>query len=308
MNHFKTSVLLFALLTVGLTTACSPGEKKTTKEDPVAGLDTTQLVEDLRILSSDEMGGRRTGTEGNANAREYLVERFKEAGAAPFNDSYTHAFDFTDRRGEDLTGVNVIAEIEGSSDSVIVISAHYDHIGIRDSLIYNGADDDASGTAALLAYAKYFSSHKPNHTLVFTAFDAEEMGLQGARAFVKDSVFLERVVMNVNLDMISQNDRGELYASGTYHHPDLKPVLEGINTEDIQLLFGHDRPEQGYDDWTSASDHGVFHAEGKKFIYFGVEDHEHYHKATDEFETIPLEFYKSSVQVILNAILAFDKR
>jgi Zn-dependent M28 family amino/carboxypeptidase len=179
---------------------------------------------------------------------------------------------------------------------------------MRDSLIFNGADDDASGTAALLAFIDYFNQVKPNHTLVFAAFDAEEMGLQGARALVQDSVFLDKVVMNINLDMIAQNDKNELYASGTYHHPQLKPILESIETGDVNLLFGHDRPEQGSDDWTNASDHGPFHAKGKTFIYFGVEDHEHYHSATDEFETIPQEFYKKSVQVILNAILAFDER
>jgi len=278
-----------------------------TAQQTKPSLDTEQLIEDLRVISSDEMEGRRTGTEGNKKAREYLVQRFEEEGAKPFQGSFTHSFDFTSRGGDERTGINVIGQIEGESDSVLVITAHYDHLGTEDSLIFNGADDDASGTAALLAYIDYFNQVKPNHTLVFAAFDAEEMGLQGARALVKDSVFLNKVVMNINMDMISQNDENELYASGTYHHHELKPVLENIETGEISLLFGHDRPEQGYDDWTNASDHGPFHAKGKTFIYFGVEDHEHYHKDTDEFETVPQDFYKKSVQVILNAILAFDK-
>ena len=197
--------------------------------------------------------------------------------------------------------------IEGNSDSVIVISAHYDHLGVRDSLIFNGADDNASGTSGLLAMADYFTREKPNHTLVFAAFDAEEGGLNGARAFVQDSVFLEKVVLNINMDMIAQNDKNELYAVGTYHYPELKPVLETIETGEISLLFGHDRPEDGNQDWTFASDHGPFHRAGIPFIYFGVEDHEHYHRPTDTFETIPQEFYKQSVQVILNAVLALDK-
>ncbi|MEX0721342.1 MAG: M28 family peptidase [Balneolaceae bacterium] len=273
-----------------------------------AELDTDQLIEDLRVLASDEMEGRRTGTEGNRKAREYLVQRFEEEGAEPFQGSYTHEFDFTSRSGEEMSGVNVIGEIPGKTDSVIILTAHYDHLGIRDSLIYNGADDDASGTAALLAFIDYFNQDQPNHTLVFAAFDAEEMGLRGAHAFVEDSVFLQKVVMNINMDMISNNASNELYASGTYHHPDLKPILEEIDTGELSLLFGHDRPEQGYDDWTTASDHGAFHAKGKKFIYFGVEDHENYHKATDDFESIPQDFYKKSAQFILNAVLAFDEK
>ena len=299
--HFKKSscLILVALFIVNL--GCTTQQQQVT-------LDTKQLIEDLRVISSDEMEGRRAGTEGNHKAREYLVQRFEEEGAQPFQGTFTHEFTFTNRSEEEMTGVNVVGEIKGTSDSVIVITAHYDHLGIRDSLIYNGADDDASGTAALLAYIDYFNQVQPKHTLVFAAFDAEEMGLQGARAFVEDSVFMEKVVMNINLDMISQSDKNEIYASGTYHHPELKPILENIETGEVKLLFGHDRPDQGYDDWTNASDHAAFHAKGKRFIYFGVEDHEHYHKHTDEFETIPQDFYKKTTRVILNAILAFDKQ
>jgi Zn-dependent M28 family amino/carboxypeptidase len=288
-------VFLFPIL------ACNPQQETT--------LDTDQLIEDLRFISSDATEGRRTGTEGNRIAREYLVTRFEEEGAKPFKGSFTHEFTFQNRRSqEEVKGINVIAQIDGKSDSMIVITAHYDHLGKRDSLIFNGADDDASGTAALLALADYFSKVQPNHTLVFAAFDAEEMGLQGARAFVEDSVFLSKVKLNINMDMISNNDSSEIYAAGTYHYPATKPVLESIETGSLTLSFGHDTPDLGYNDWTNSSDHGPFHAKGVPFVYFGVEDHENYHKHTDDFETIPLEFYKSSVQLILNAVNAFDSK
>jgi Zn-dependent M28 family amino/carboxypeptidase len=254
------------------------------------------------------MEGRRTGTEGNRKAREYLIYRYNEAGAEVFMGSYTHDFEFTNRQDNEMTGVNVIGKVPGRSDSVIVISAHYDHIGIRDSLIYNGADDDASGTAALLTYISYFSEHTPDHTLIFAAFDAEEMGLRGARAFTQRTDFMERVKFNINLDMIAQNTENEIYAVGTYHYPQLKPMLKQIDTGEINLLFGHDEPNSELDDWTYASDHAPFHQMGIPFIYFGVEDHEHYHRHTDEFETIPQEFYKQSVQLILHAINKFDQQ
>jgi hypothetical protein len=299
----KLSYLFFVAL-LFLAPACTPNQKTSDGYS----YDADKLVEDLKVLSSDEMEGRKTGTVGNERARDYLVNRFEEEGAALFEGSYEHKFSFTNRAGKQINGVNVTGQINGKSDSVIVISAHYDHLGIKDNVIYNGADDDASGTAALLAFIDYFNHHTPNHTLVFAAFDAEEMGLRGARAFVEDSVFMQKVVLNVNMDMISQNDKNELYASGTYHNPALKPILESIDTGDINLLFGHDRPEEGYNDWTRSSDHGAFYAKGKRFIYFGVEDHEHYHKESDEFETIPLNFYKKSTEVILKAILAFDKK
>jgi Zn-dependent M28 family amino/carboxypeptidase len=297
----KSIQKLLVILIVGLFISCSAQQEKTTPT-----LDTDQLIEDLRFISSDVTEGRRTGTEGNRIAREYLIEGFEEKGAEPFQGSYISEFNFTNRQGEEVTGVNVIGQIPGRSDSVIVISAHYDHLGKRDSLIFNGADDDASGTAALIAYINYFSQVQPNHTLVFAAFDAEEMGLQGARALVQDSVFLDKVKMNINLDMIAQNDSSNIYAVGTYHYPEFKPVLESIDTGNINLLFGHDEPSGELDDWTFASDHGPFHQQGVPFVYFGVSDHEHYHQHTDDFETIPQEFYKNSVQMILNAILAFD--
>ncbi len=289
---------LFSLLFIGLM-ACSSPQKE-------ISLDTDQLIADIEYLSSDELEGRLVGTPGSEKARSFLVQRFEEMGAQPFMGKFEHPFTF-ERRGGELTGINVIGSIAGKTDSVILITAHYDHLGIRDSLIYNGADDNASGTAGLLAMMDYFSNVKTNHTMVFAALDAEEGGLNGAVALASDSTFLERVVLNINMDMIAQNEKNELYAVGTYHFPQFKPVLESVETGDISLLFGHDRPEHGNQDWTYSSDHGAFFRQGVPFIYFGVEDHEHYHRATDEFETIPQEFYKKSTQVILNAVLAMDE-
>lgn len=291
--------LLYLFVALFFVFACEPE-----KVDPT--LDTDTLIDDIEYLSSDELEGRYVGSEGNAKARAFIVDRFETLGIAPFQGGYEHEFTF-ERRGNELIGTNVIGMIEGESDSLILISAHYDHLGIRDSLIYNGADDNASGTAGLLAIMEYFTQIKPKHTLVFAAFDAEEGGLRGARALAEDSIFLQKVKLNVNMDMISQNDKNELYAVGTYHYPWLKPILENVETGNIHLLFGHDRPEDGDQDWTTASDQGAFHYKGIPIVYFGVEDHDHYHKATDEFETIPQEFYKASVQTILNAILELDK-
>lgn len=296
--------LLFFVFISTMLIACAQEARETPAQ--VSVLNTDQLIEDLKTLSSDEMEGRLVGTEGSAKAREYLLTRYEEVGLQYFQGSFDHPFTFQ-RNDDELPGINIIGMIEGESDSAIVLTAHYDHLGVRDDLIFNGADDNASGTAALMAIADYFIQSKPNHTLVFAALDAEEGGLNGARAFVRDSVFLQKVVLNVNMDMISQNTANELYAAGTYHYPWLKPILESVDSGDVQLLFGHDSPDLGYNDWTMASDHGPFHAKGIPFVYFGVEDHDHYHKASDEFETIPQEFYKKSVQVILNAVIALDQ-
>ncbi len=287
------------MLLIGIQ-ACMPS-----KELPK--LNINQLIDDIKILSADDMQGRLVGTEGNEKAREYITKRLVDMAIPAFEGDYNHHFTITRRNGDVVNGINIISSIKGEIDSIIVISAHYDHLGVRDSLIFNGADDNASGIGGLLATADYFSKVKPKHTLIFAAFDAEEGGLNGARSFVQDSILLDKIKLNVNMDMISNNDRNEIYAVGTYHYPFLKPVLETVDTGELTLSFGHDTPDLGYNDWTMSSDHGPFHEKGIPFIYFGVEDHEHYHKATDEFKTIPQEFYKKSVQLILNAIIELDK-
>jgi hypothetical protein len=110
------------------------------------------------------------------------------------------------------------------------------------------------------------------------------------------------------MDMISRNDKGELYATGTRPYPQLKPALEKVQkTAGIKLLLGHDDPATGHDDWTDQSDQAAFHAAKIPFIYFGVEDHKDYHKSTDDFAGIQPEFYVKAVETITAAVKEFDQ-
>jgi hypothetical protein len=110
------------------------------------------------------------------------------------------------------------------------------------------------------------------------------------------------------MDMISRSDKGELYASGTFQNPELKPILElAAAGQKPTLIFGHDLPNTGSDDWSKSSDHGAFLEKGIPHIYFGVEDHPDYHKPSDEFKNIQPEFYFDAVNLILKCILALDK-
>ncbi|ALJ01446.1 M28 family peptidase [Rufibacter tibetensis] len=270
-----------------------------------------QVLKDVEILSADSMGGRLPNTPGHAKAQQYLLQRYQNIGLKPVGQQYQHTFTFTQRNTTTTQpGVNLVGMIEGKSDKVIVISAHYDHVGTRNGKVFNGADDDASGIGAILALATHFNKQKPQHTLIFAAFDAEEQGLAGSKAFVANlPIAKERILLNVNLDMVSISEKNELYASGTYHHPNLKPLLEQVKVaEGLNLKFGHDRPEQGHDDWTLQSDHGSFHQAKIPFIYFGVEDHPHYHKETDEFKNIHQSFYLKAVETILHATQVLDKQ
>ncbi len=270
----------------------------------------------FETLASDEMEGRRTGTDGNRKAREFLyqeasyVDSFKSVIIDRF--SFERPIRNAEREvtgSERLDGYNIEGLIVGEtpdSGPLLVITAHYDHLGERDGKIWNGADDNASGSAALFAIAESFEAKPPKHDVLVVWLDAEEMGLSGAKALLEaEKNFEGRAVFNLNLDMISQNEN-ELYFAGAYHTPALKDLIAPA-ASGLTLSFGHDAPEDGSDDWTMQSDHGPFHAVGIPFGYFGVEDHPHYHRDTDEFETIPQEFYASSVQTVVNAAHILDE-
>ncbi|HZI19740.1 MAG TPA: M20/M25/M40 family metallo-hydrolase [Pyrinomonadaceae bacterium] len=292
--------------------ASSPRPAPTPTAEAVEGVGVERLIGDVRALADDRMEGREAGTPGGARARAYLLERLKETGARPlFGDSFEQPFDFKTRGGEARRGTNLVAHVRGRArpERLIVVTAHYDHLGVRDGVVYNGADDNASGTAVLLALAEHFARRPPRHTVVFAALDAEEQRLQGAEALVKRLTAEKReLALNVNMDMVSHSEKGELYAAGAHHTPALAPLLERLaKTAPVKLLLGHDRPEQGQDDWTSQSDHFHFHRAGVPFVYFGVEDHKDYHKPTDDFETITPDFFARAAATILAALKSFDE-
>ena len=301
----------FLLLSLILLTGVSC-DQQTEEESGIDGpIDRTLLLEHVEVLASDAYMGRRTGTEGGRLAREYVLARYKEIGLAPAcGDSLGQSFSFENRRYGTLTGTNFIGKVAGtgSSDGSIIVTAHFDHLGDWEGDIFNGADDNASGTSTLIELARVLLDDPPTHDVLFAALDAEEMGLQGARAFVESSCFeASDIRLNLNMDMVSRNEAGELWASGTYHNPFLKEILEALPTaEGLTIRYGHDGSTPGEADWTSASDHGPFHGKGVPFIYFGVEDHAGYHTFEDDFADITPEFFYDAASYILDATRAMD--
>jgi pimeloyl-ACP methyl ester carboxylesterase len=289
-------------------TSLAIGRAQTARSELV---DATQLLTDLRVLSADDMQGRRAGTPGGLKARAYMVERFKAAGITPFGESYEHSFPLRQRgTAEARTGANVIGRVDGTAPTgkYIVVTAHYDHIGVSQSGdVFNGADDNASGAAALPALAAYFKKVRPKNTLIFAALDAEESGLEGARAFVqKPPVDVGAIVLNVNFDMIGRDPDNTLYVVGTRQQPFLKPYIERIAAKaPVKLLMGHEDPTQK-EDWTRDSDHYAFCQAKIPCLYFGVEDFGQHHKATDEYATMTHDFYVRAVETGLLAIREFD--
>jgi len=297
-THFLVSGLFSAILGVSVVAPAS-GQAN-------VQLDSARLLRDLSVLAHDSMAGRATGTPGSQRAQAFLVASLEEAGLSPAYERWLRPF----ASPRDV-GTNVVAMAPGrgaSADQVIVITAHYDHEGIRDGEIFNGADDNASGVAALLEIGRRLAAAPLEHAAVLAFVDAEETGFQGARAFVADPpVPLDRIALEVNLDMVARTS-GLLWAVGAYHNPALRPVLEKLASQaPLTLRLGHDRrgaPEGA--DWTNSSDHAPFHRVGIPFVYFGVEEHADYHRATDDVERIDPGEFTAAVRTILMGIRALD--
>ena len=272
-------------------------------------IDQPALLADLRALSADDMQGRKMGTPGGEKARAYLATRFKDAGLSTVGNNRTFVFPFTTPAG--ASGANVVGLVRGTRQptTFIVVSAHYDHVGVTNGQVFNGADDNASGAAALVAIAEYFREHRPTHSLIIAAFDGEEAGLLGSKAFVRaPPVYPESLAINLNLDMIGREDRNRLFVAGTRQQPFLAPIIARVAARaPVALLPGHDDSGvRNVEDWTKDSDHYAFLSAGIPALYFGVEDEAQHHRPTDDFETITYPFYAAAVRTIIDVIREFD--
>jgi Zn-dependent M28 family amino/carboxypeptidase len=295
-------VLLSTLVLAACASAIGPARPSEIR------VDAARMMRVAGALAHDSMQGRAVGTEGGAKARRLVIQELTARGIAPLGASYEHPFTFTGRSGT-VTGVNVLAVVRGTEvpDRYIVATAHYDHVGVRSGSIYNGADDNASGTVALLELASWFRAHPPRHSIVIAALDAEETGLRGARAFLEQApVPIEAIGVNINMDMVGRNDRNELYAVGTRYYPVLRPFVEQAAARStITLRLGHDSGAGG-EDWTMMSDQGPFHQRGIRFLYFGVEDHPDYHRPTDDAERLQPAFLEGAARTVIDVVTLID--
>lgn len=309
MRRFVTAAFLAALgvAALGAQTA-----------RPSRLFDSQALLSDLKALSSDGMNGRALDTPGGAKARAYLAGRLQAAGLQPFGESFEQGFTFTagGRNGQAAVarhGVNLVGQIRGILQPAryLLVTAHYDHLPPQNGAVMNGADDNASGAASLVAITAYFVKHRPANSLIVLACDGEEVGLRGAIAFAAaPPVPSSSIVANVNLDMIGRDPDDKLFAVGTRLSPFLTPfVTEVAKTAPVRLLIGHDDPaNKQLEDWTRESDHFAFWTAWKlPFIYLGVEDESQHHKPTDDYETISYDFYVRAVETAIALVENFDK-
>jgi hypothetical protein len=300
--HFWSRRGVIVALAVILLTGNLDGQR-------AARFDADGMLRDLALLSADDMEGRRTGTPGAAKARALLIDRFSAAGLMPVGTSFEHAFT-APRSG--ARGINLVGQIQGrvAPGRYIVVSAHYDHIGVNNGRVFNGANDNASGAAALAAIAGYFVKARPATSLLFVAFDAEEAGLVGSRAFVRaPPVARDAMAINLNLDMIGRDPNNILYVSGTARQPSLRPLIaEAAAGAPVTLRMGYDDPAAGPDkDWTRDSDQWAFIEAGIPGLYFGVEDYRLHHHPDDDVESMTVDFYVAAVETIIRVIDVMDR-
>jgi Zn-dependent M28 family amino/carboxypeptidase len=273
-----------------------------------------QLLRRLTALAHDSMEGRGAGTPGGARGRAYIERELRALGVSAAAATYQIPVRVRARPGADTMGANVVARVPGkrAGGPVIVLSAHHDHLGIRGDSIYNGADDDASGSVALLSLAERFMKAPLEHDVIFAWFEAEESGMLGSRAFVESPpVPQDMIAVNVNLDMVSRHEGGgTLWVAGTAHYPQLKAIAESaVAGAAIPVKLGHDsRGLRPSDDWTSASDHASFHRVKIPFLYLGVEDHPDYHKPGDDASKVDPAFFSATVLYAEALVRALDAR
>jgi Zn-dependent M28 family amino/carboxypeptidase len=291
---------------------------------PAMSIDSTAMLRDVFRLADDSMRGRRVGTPENAKARDFIAARFDALGLGRIAPGRIQPF-VAGRRNTAINGFNVVGTVPGTRypDQYIVVSAHFDHIGhvepgaqcgtsSADS-ICNGADDNASGTAGLLALAQLALRHQPEHTLVFVAFDAEESGDVGSAAWVAAApIPLDKILIDVNMDMVGRNVKNQLFAAGPGKYPALAPLVEQTIgcARGLTLTIGHDGvgAYTGGEDWTNQSDQGAFHAKGIPFVYFGEEDHPDYHRVGDSADRLMPGFYAAAVRAVADFVFRFDAK
>ena len=261
--------------------------------------DQGQLLDDIRILSSKEFEGRKTATHGAELSREYIKQRFSELNLTPWQDDFdvpfTYRFNFSDKQG-----INVIATIKAQNDTQRwrIITAHYDHLGKKGNKVFAGADDNASGVAAMLAIAEHWQQNGDKDiNLMIVATDAEEPGLFGSYALVEQLMASAdmQIEMSLNLDMVGHPSRpNAIYIEGEKNLTEfsqLKTQLQDYNQ--LCIRQSRSRMKNGSMvkiDWLRASDHYPFHKVGIPWLYLGVPTHKHYHTVNDTIDTLDIGF------------------
>ncbi len=276
----------------------------------------SRLQEDIFKLAGDEMEGREPGTNGEIKARDYLISRMREIGLNPRGtDGFIQAFTYFEKANQNEVSVqahNVIGFIDNGANKTVVITAHYDHLGYGGSgskykgprQIHNGADDNASGTAALLELAHLIKNNKikEDNNFLFIAFSAEEKGLLGSKYYVMNpSLNLNEINYVLNMDMLGRMEPGmALTIEGLGSSLIWESSLKEIECDAFPLTLK--KRENG------PSDHAPFYQAGIPSLHFWTGKHDDYHKPSDDAEKINFEAESQIISFIEALILLVDSK
>jgi len=277
---------------------------------------TAELETLLYSFASAEFEGRETGKIGQKRAAEFLKNYYVEHNIpSPFGGSDYFQSIPTEHLAPGLNpSENVIAFIEGKEkpEEIIIISAHYDHLGMYDGEIYYGADDDGSGNVAMLEIAEAFqeavlAGYGPKRSILFLHVTGEEKGLLGSKYYTNFPIFpLENTVTNLNMDMVGRVDEAHtnnpnfIYLIGSDKlSTELHDLSENINTKFTQLdldysFNGEDDPNRYY----YRSDHYNFAKNNIPIIFYFNGTHDDYHKITDTPDKINYEVLTKRAQLV----------
>ena len=243
----------------------------------------------LSYLASDEMEGRKPGNPGNFIAVSFIKKEFESYGLETHLQKFTYTFRWRVGlirwRTIEIETMNVIGVLKGTSDKHVVIGAHMDHLGLDgDGDAYNGADDNASGTTAILELAEAFgkSDAKPKDTIVFIAFNAEELGLLGSKHYVNNPLLpLDDCKLMINLDMVGRLRGTTVTAQGGNLSRSVTQLVDKLDDDypfDVNITVPGNR-----------SDHAPFNWNGVPVLFFHTGTHPQYHRTTDDSDLINYE-------------------
>ena len=258
-----------------------------------------RVLADVRFLADDKQEGRGVGTGGLERSGAYIKEGFGRAGLQTSFQDFTIPADAPAVLHTNLAGTatrNVVAVIPGGSlkwrGEFIVVGAHYDHLGLGgfgaldpDSTgrVHNGADDNASGTAALLEIGRILGVRKPApaRTIVLVAFSGEELGTLGSSYFVQHAVPqpIDSLYAMLNMDMVGRLRNARLMALGAATAREVPALLDSLNTPPRFDL------RASGDGW-GPSDHAVFFGARHPVLHFFTDLHEDYHRSTDDWQKL----------------------
>ncbi len=278
-----------------------------------------RVLSDVQFLADDRQEGRGIGSAGLERAGAYIRQGFKHAGLRVSFQNFAIPRDAPAVLHTALGGTttrNVVAVIPGTSRAlrgeVVLVGAHYDHLGLGgfgaldpDSTgrVHNGADDNASGTAALLEIGRQLAHRQPARTVVLVAFSGEELGTLGSSYFVQHPTPepIDSLYAMLNLDMVGRLRNARLLALGAGTAREFPALLDSLNTPPRFDL------RASGDGW-GPSDHAVFFATRHPVLHFFTDLHEDYHRTTDDWDKLNVSGIVEVAQFVADLALALANR